>query len=107
VGDVVLSAKRRKRLAVMSIHSKAGFTEMKSLVEGTLKELGVQCSLQAGDMGTYIPGRCAVLKVNGKPVGHFGELHPEVIVGYELGYPVVAFELDLQDLMSGRGDKMI
>jgi phenylalanyl-tRNA synthetase beta chain len=104
---VVVDAKRRKHLAVMSIHSKAGFTEMKSLAEGVLKELGVQCSLLPGDMGMFIPGRCALVKVNGRTVGHFGELHPQVITAYELGHPVIAFELDLQDLMSGRGEKIV
>ena len=107
VGDVVIDSKRRKHLAVMSIHSKAGFTEMKSLAEGVLKELGVQCSLAPGDMAMFIPGRCAMVKVNGRTVGHFGELHPQVITAYELGHPVIAFELDLQDLMSGRGEKII
>ena len=107
VGDVVVDAKRRKHLAVMSIHSKAGFTEMKSLAEGVLKELGVQCSLLPGDMGMFIPGRCAMVKVNGRTVGHFGEMHPQVITAYELGHPVIAFELDLQDLMSGRGEKIV
>ncbi|MHC1709585.1 MAG: phenylalanine--tRNA ligase subunit beta [Methanomassiliicoccales archaeon] len=107
VGDVVVDARRRKHLAVMSIHSKAGFTEMKSLAEGVLKELGVQCSLLPGDMGMFIPGRCAMVKVNGRTVGHFGELHPQVITAYELGHPVIAFELDLQDLMSGRGEKIV
>ena len=107
VGDVVVDSKRRKHLAVMSIHSKAGFTEMKSLAEGVLKELGVQCSLLPGDMEMFIPGRCAMVKVNGRTVGHFGELHPQVITAYELGHPVIAFELDLQDLMSGRGEKIV
>jgi phenylalanyl-tRNA synthetase beta chain len=107
VGDVVVGCKRRKHLAVLAIHSKAGFTEIKSLVEGVLKELGVQCSMQSGDMEMFIPGRCAVIKVNGRQVGHFGEMHPQVITAYELGYPTIAFELDLQDLMSGRGDKII
>lgn len=107
VGDVVIDAKRRKHLAVMSIHSKAGFTEMKSLAEGVLKELSVQCSLLPGDLGMFIPGRCALVKVNGRTVGHFGELHPQVITAYELGHPVIAFELDLQDLMSGRGEKIV
>ncbi|MCG7840396.1 MAG: phenylalanine--tRNA ligase subunit beta [Methanomassiliicoccales archaeon] len=107
VGDVVISTKRRKHLAIMAIHSKAGFTEMKSLAEGVLKELGVQCSFHPGDIGTFIPGRCAVVMVNGRNVGHFGELHPQVIVDYEMGYPIIAFELDLQDLMSGRGEKII
>lgn len=107
VGDVVIDTKRRKHLAVMSIHSKAGFTEMKSLAEGVLKELGVQCSLVPGEMGMFIPGRCAMVKVNGRTVGHFGELHPQVITAYELGHPVIAFELDLQDLMSGRGEKIV
>jgi len=107
VGDVVVDAKRRKHMAIMAIHAKAGFTEMKSLAEGVMKELGIQCSLQAGDLEMFIPGRCAVIKVNGKEVGHFGELHPQVITGHELGYPTIAFELDLQDLMSGRGEKII
>ncbi len=107
VGDVVIDTKRRKHLAVMSIHSKAGFTEMKSLAEGVLKELGVQCSLIPGDLAMFIPGRCAMVKVNGRTVGHFGELHPQVITAYELGHPVIAFELDLQDLMSGRGEKIV
>ncbi len=107
VGDVVIDSKRRKHLAVMSIHSKAGFTEMKSLAEGVLKELGVQCSLVPGELGMFIPGRCAMVKVNGRTVGHFGELHPQVITAYELGHPVIAFELDLQDLMSGRGEKIV
>lgn len=107
VGDVVIDAKRRKHLAVMSIHSKAGFTEMKSLAEGVLKELSVQCSLLPGDLGMFIPGRCALVKVNGRTVGHFGELHPQVITAYELGHPIIAFELDLQDLMSGRGEKIV
>jgi len=107
VGDVVIDCKRRKHLAVMSIHSKAGFTEMKSLAEGVLKELGVQCSLIPGDLAMFIPGRCAMVKVNGRTVGHFGELHPQVITAYELGHPVIAFELDLQDLMSGRGEKIV
>lgn len=107
VGDVVVDARRRKHLAVMSIHSKASFTEMKSLAEGVLREMGVQCSLLPGDMGMFIPGRCATVKVNGRTVGHFGELHPQVITAYELGHPVIAFELDLQDLMSGRGEKIV
>jgi len=55
----------------------------------------------------FIPGRCALLKVNGRTVGHFGELHPKVITDYELGNPIIALELDLQDLMSGRGEKII
>jgi len=107
VGDVVVDAKRRKHMAVMSVHSKASFTEMKSLAEGVLKELGVQCSLFPGDLGMFIPGRCAMIKVNGRTVGHFGELHPQVITAYEIGYPIIAFELDLQDLMSGRGEKIV
>mgnify|MGYP001267199827 FL=1 len=107
VGDVVIEAKRRRHLAAMSIYSKAGFTEMKSLAEGVMKELGVQCSLLPGDMEMFIPGRCAVIKVNGRTVGHFGELHPQVITAYELGHPIIAFELDLQDLTSGRGEKIV
>lgn len=107
VGDVVLETKRRRRLAVVSIHSKASFTEMKSLAESVLKDMSASYSLAPEDVPTYIDGRCAALKVDGRVVGHFGELRPEVIVGAELGYPVAAMEIDLQDALSGRMAKVI
>ena len=50
-------AKRRKNLAVMAIHSKAGFTEMKSVVEGVMRDLRVKFDLEPLESGMYIQER--------------------------------------------------
>ena len=107
VGDVVLETKRRRHLAVAEIHSKASFTEIKSLAEALLKDMAVDYGFVAAEVPTYIDGRCAAIMVEGKLVGHFGELHPEVITGAELGYPIAALEIDLMDALSGKMAKVI
>jgi phenylalanyl-tRNA synthetase beta chain len=106
VGDVVVESKRRKNLAVMAIHSKAGFTEMKSVVEGVMRDLSVKFDLEPLESGMYIQGRGASVVVNGKCVGSFGELHPEVITAFELGYPVISFEVNLDVLVDGKVGKL-
>jgi phenylalanyl-tRNA synthetase beta chain len=105
VGDVV-DGKRRKNLAVMAIHSKAGFTEMKSVVEGVMRDLSVKFDLEPLESGMYIQGRGASVLVNGRCVGSFGELHPEVITAFELGYPVISFEVNLDVLVEGKVGKI-
>jgi phenylalanyl-tRNA synthetase beta chain len=107
VGDVILETRRRRHLAIADIHSKASFTEIKSLADSLLRDMAVSYSFASADVPTYIDGRCAAILVEGKLVGHFGELHPEVIVGAELGYPIAALEIDLMDALGGRMAKVI
>lgn len=107
VGDVVVldesaetGAKRVLHLAGASTHSEANFTEIKSVAEGVLRELGVRNYLfTATDHPSFIPGRCAEVKIEGRSIGVVGEIHPKVLNNFELEYPVVAFEYDLQFLL--------
>ena len=41
------------------------------------------------------PGRCARVELDGRPIGHVGELHPRWRQAYELPNASVLFELDL------------
>ena len=107
VGDVVIGIMRRRHLAALSIHSKASFTEIKSLVEGVMSDLAVAYSLAPSDSGMYVEGRGADVSVGDRKVGHFGELHPEVILSAELGYPIIGFEIDLDAAMLGKLAKVI
>lgn len=95
VGDVVLGTRNVRRLAGLSIHSKANFTECKSIVEAILRELRVDYEIRAKEIKSFIGGRCAVIILNEKEIGYFGELHPEVITAFELSYPIIAFEIDI------------
>lgn len=45
------------------------------------------------------PGRCAAVEVDGKVIGHIGELHPRWRQAYELPLAPVVFELDAEAAM--------
>src|SRR5262249_44531564 len=49
----------------------------------------------------FHPGRCALVKASGKPVGVIGELHPRLQQRYELPAPAVLFELLVDPLLEG------
>jgi phenylalanyl-tRNA synthetase beta chain len=45
------------------------------------------------------PGRCARIEIDGRVVGHLGELHPRWRLGYDLPQAPVLFELDLESVL--------
>ena len=94
VGAVVVGGANALHAAAASVHAKAGFTEVKSLVQSLLRDLGRTWELAGADDANYLPGRCAAVVVDGQERGRFGEVHPSVLAGYELRHPVVAFEVD-------------
>lgn len=102
VGDVVVNAVRHKRLAAVNISVKSSFTEIKSLAESILRDLSVTYEIQPSSSEMFIPGRGAEVVSEGKLIGIFGEIHPEVITNFELRYPVVALELDVEAVTEGK-----
>lgn len=98
VGDCVLGDKNVRSLAALTIHPKASFTGMKSLVQSVLRDMDVEFDLGQTDDGAYIPGRAAEVLVKGKAIGSFGEYHPQVMENFELGYPVAGFEIELESI---------
>lgn len=106
VGDVMRGIKRRRNLAGVSISARASFTEVKSLVESIMRDLSVKYVIQPSSAGTYLEGRGADVMVNGRCIGSFGEMHPQVIVDFELGYPIAAFELDLEAMTEGKLERV-
>jgi len=105
IGDVVRNARNKKLLAALSIHGKASFTEVKSVVQSVLQGIGVSCEVETFDNPTFLKGRCAGIIVGGERVGMFGEVSPSTITAFELKYPVVAFEMDAEKLLSLRGKR--
>lgn len=51
-----------------------------------------------GEHPALHPGRCAVVELDGKPVGMIGELHPRWMQKYELALAPVLFEVDADAL---------
>ncbi len=98
IDDVVLAGHNRKHLAGAVIRPKASFTEAKSLLQGVVRDLGLTMDVEEESDMNFLDGRCARALVDKSPVGLFGEVAPEVVVAYDLANPVIAFELDVQEL---------
>jgi phenylalanyl-tRNA synthetase beta chain len=94
VEDVLAGAMNERHLAGASIHAKASFTEVKSLVQSIMRDLGREFDLETSSDPNFIPGRCAAVMVSGRTAGLFGEIAPAVLEAHSLGHPVAAFELN-------------
>ncbi len=100
VGTVISGSdfKEREHLAAVSLHANANFAEVRSIVDAVLNELGLnqpEVRIEESADDAFITGRRADIMINNAKMGVFGELHPEVILNFELDYPVVGFELDI------------
>ncbi|MEW6592621.1 MAG: phenylalanine--tRNA ligase subunit beta [Candidatus Hadarchaeota archaeon] len=102
VGDVVVlnptaetGAVNVRRAAGAIIGEGAGFTEIKGIAEALLRELGLKCDVKAAWSASFLDGRAVEFYSGGKKVGIAGEIHPEVLVGFELEHPVAVFEVDV------------
>ena len=89
-------ARTIKNLAIALSHSKANFSEIKSLIESFLKNLGIkEYEIKESTLPYFILGRSADVLVHGKKIGSFGEIHPQVISNWELEMPVAACEINV------------
>jgi phenylalanyl-tRNA synthetase beta chain len=95
-------AKDVRKLACASTHSKANFTEMKSVLEPLMLNLGFNFSLKTTSSPSFLEGRVGTILVNQNDVGTIGEVHPQVIENWKLEDPVAAMELDLTTLFAIR-----
>lgn len=98
-GEGVSCEKTRQHVAAVSIHPQANFTEVYEVVDAFMREMMLSYEVKESEDPAFLEGRRADVYVNGKKLGVFGELHPEVITNFALGYAVVGFELDLEDLI--------
>jgi phenylalanyl-tRNA synthetase beta chain len=63
---------------------------------------GVELEVAQAQYEPWHPGRCARLLVDGRVIGHAGELHPKVLTGLGLPARTSAMELDLDALLPSR-----
>ena len=71
------------------------------IVESTGNDFEVVSS----SLAPWHPGRCAEIRVGGKPIAHAGELHPRVISSLDLPERTCAFAVILSELPSAQTTK--
>jgi phenylalanyl-tRNA synthetase beta chain len=103
IGDVVEGKETYQKVAAVSIHPAADFTEAYAVTDALTRELGLSCTVNESTDPAFIDGRRGNLVMDGKGRGSFGEVHPRVLSAFELEYPVAALELDLRAVPGPRG----
>lgn len=95
------------RLAIGMYGKDADFFLLKGKIEALLAKLGLNgCEYEAcsdtlvyPEASAFHPGRCAVVKKDGKIFGIFGELAPVVLENYGIGTKAYAAKLEIPEMM--------
>ncbi|MEG4032309.1 phenylalanine--tRNA ligase subunit beta [Microcoleus sp. S36b_A4] len=78
--------------------------EAKGILESAFQGLGLALEYQSDSSNTRLhPGRTAALSLNGKHLGVFGQLHPQLQQEKDLPEQVYVFQLDLAVLLGELG----
>ena len=96
IGDCVEEKETFQKVAMVSIHSDADFSEIYACADALMREMHIAYEVRESEDPAFIPGRRADIMVNGKKAGVFGELSPDVIQAFELEAPICAMECDLR-----------
>lgn len=95
--------KEIQRLAAVSAHSLADFTEMKQTLEYLFRMLNLQYTFEDTEHPSFIPGRVARVSVihnkTTTKVAYVGELHPIVLRNFGLEVPVVCCEVNMSEIV--------
>ncbi|NMB76403.1 MAG: phenylalanine--tRNA ligase subunit beta [Myxococcales bacterium] len=86
-------------LCALLAHPQATLSELHADLEFLAQELGREFELVETMRPELIGGRAAAVRLSGREVGFFGEVHPEVLERFAIGVPAVAFELFLDRMM--------
>ena len=84
-----------ERLAIVSMHAKASFSEIKGFVLSLAASIGKNAEVKQEEFGPFAKGRCAALYLDGKKAGCFGEISPQALSGFGLEQPVCAAEIKI------------
>jgi phenylalanyl-tRNA synthetase beta chain len=86
-------------LAAAVSHPAASFTEIKSVLDAFLMNLGVEWQIKATNHPSFVDGRVGNVFVNCVDVGFVGEVNPRVLVAWGLENPTAALELNLKNVL--------
>jgi phenylalanyl-tRNA synthetase beta chain len=102
VDDIVIidpstetGARTKRRLAIVLCHSKANFSEIKSIMNGILDNLELKVDIEAEGWQCFLEGRKFTAYINDQPICWAGEIMPQVLEKWEIDMPIAALEMDV------------
>jgi phenylalanyl-tRNA synthetase beta chain len=87
--------REERRLAFCIIGPDTGYAEARAVIDTLLKDLRKSGQYKPLEHPTFIGGRAAELTTSDGYKAYLGELHPEILENFGLGFPVALGELTL------------
>jgi phenylalanyl-tRNA synthetase beta chain len=94
-----LGSRTETVLGAMTAHATAHFSEIHSCLDVLFYHLGKEYSLAPAPHPSFLEGRAGAIIVSGQTLGVIGEVHPEVLERWQISVPVVAFDVNLSQLL--------
>ena len=85
-------------MGFLTAANNANFNDAASEVSALLYFLDHAYEVTESDDPRFIPGRQAAVLANGKKIGIFGEIHPQVLENWSITVPCVGGEIDLEEM---------
>jgi phenylalanyl-tRNA synthetase beta chain len=92
-------AQTRQYLGFLDADRNASFTTAAALIQTLFYYISREYAVEESSDPRFIPGRAASMLYEGRQVGVFGEVHPEVLENWGAGMPCTAAEIDLEALL--------
>jgi phenylalanyl-tRNA synthetase beta chain len=88
----------RHTVAAVLARSEASYEDARTRLQALCRVFDAELETTETDHPTFVDGRTAEVVIDGESVGVLGEVHPRVLVEYDLELPVAAFEFELSAL---------
>ncbi|HRU50850.1 MAG TPA: phenylalanine--tRNA ligase subunit beta [Planctomycetota bacterium] len=94
-GDHETGTMEEKRLAFAIIGENTGYAQARSVLDALLYEMGLEGTYEAINHDLCIEGRLARVHLSNGFRGYLGEVHPDVLLAFNLKYPVAIGEITI------------
>jgi len=89
----------RQYLGFLHADRDANFNTAAAQIQTLFYYIAREYEVEESSDPRFIPGRAASIIYKGKPIGVFGEIHPEVLENWGITMPCTAGELDIEALL--------
>lgn len=102
-GEVDISEQpNEEQIITLASYGEFDFLEFKGILESLLGDVLDVSYAKCSDNPLYHPGRCGNIYILGEKVGVFGQLHPNVIKNYSINKPILALEINYNQLFKAK-----
>ena len=95
----IFNPKENFSLGILLSNNNVSFSNIKQILDVLFRSLNLEYKIKDHIHETFIKGRIGNIICKNKELGFLGEIHPLVLENFELENPVVALEVNINELI--------